>query len=347
VPGTNKFIARPLAMIGVGLLYTILYTIDTALFGFIEMTAALCFIVVAIWESCIKTGLIQSNTHYDELIRFSGLGVTVVDNSYATYYRSEKTVPLTSEQMKKTAEAPVKVHGGIRVSSFKIRGGYTLWQEDLSELLDVVDELAALREELKDSNAVSMRNYQLDKQIRALTEKNRLYDELHKQTATQINFLNALLHKLIDTEDVNEKRELLRRIVVVGAYLKRRNNLILVNEQFGVIKVKELELSLNEMMKNLRLAGIACACSIDLEEDIPSNVAMQFFDFYEYVVENAFDGLESLLTRFFIRDNEFYVCVDVVCNLDLTTLEDENITISISEENCYTLSFKAKEGDVK
>jgi hypothetical protein len=239
------------------------------------------------------------------------------------------------------------VHGGIRVSSFKIRGGYTLWQEDLSELLDVVDELAALREELKDSNAVSMRNYQLDKQIRALTEKNRLYDELHKQTATQINFLNALLHKLIDTEDVNEKRELLRRIVVVGAYLKRRNNLILVNEQYGVIKAVELELSLNEMMKNLRLTGIACACSIDLEEDIPSNVAMQFFDFYEYVVENAFDGLESLLTRFFIRDNEFYVCVDVVCNLDLTKLEDENITISISEENCYTLSFKAKEGDVK
>ena len=347
VPGTNKFIARPLAMIGVGLLYTILYTIDTALFGFIEMTAALCFIVVAIWESCIKTGLIQSNTHYDELIRFSGLGVTVVDNSYATYYRSEKTVPLTSEQMKKTKEAPVKVHGGIRVSSFKIRGGYTLWQEDLSELLGVVDELAALREELKDSNAVSMRNYQLDKQIRALIEKNRLYDELYKQTATQINFLNALLHKLVDTEDADEKRELLRRIVVVGAYLKRCNNLILVNEQFGVIKVKELELSLNEMMKNLRLAGIACACSIDLEEDIPSNVAMQFFDFYEYIVENAFDGLESLLARFFIRDNEFYVCVDVVCNLDLTTLEDENITISISEENCYTLSFKAKEGDVK
>jgi hypothetical protein len=174
-----------------------------------------------------------------------------------------------------------------------------------------------------------------------------LYDELHKQTATQINFLNALLHKLIDTKDVNEKRELLRRIVVVGAYLKRRNNLILVNEQFGVIKVKELELSLNEMMKNLRLAGIACACSIDLEEDIPSNVAMQFFDFYEYVVENAFDGLESLLTRFFIRDKEFYACVDVVCSLDLTPLKDENITISKSEENCYTLSFKAKEGDVK
>ena len=135
--------------------------------------------------------------------------------------------------------------------------------------------------------------------------------------------------------------------MVVGAYLKRRNNLILVNEQYGVIKVKELELSLNEMMKNLRLVGVTCACSIDLEEDIPSNVAMQFLDFYEYVVENAFDGLESLLTRFFIRDNEFYACVDVVCSLDLTQLDDGDITTSISEGNCYTLSFKAKEGDGK
>lgn len=347
VPGTDKFIWRPIAMISVGLLYTVLYTVDTALFGFIEMTAALCFTVVAIWESCIKTGLIQSNTHYDELIRHSGLGVTVADNSYNIHYRSEETFPLTVEQMKKTEESPVMLNGGIRISNSEIRGGHTLWQEDLSELLDVVDELEAIREELKDSNAVSMKNYQLDKQIRTLAEKNRLYDELHKQTANQINFLNYLLRSLLNTEDAKEKRELLRRMVVVGTYLKRRNNLILVNEQFGIIKVKELELSLNEMMKNLELAGISCACSVQLEEDIPSNIVMQFFDFYEYVVENTFDGLESLLARFFCRDNEFYACVDVVCSLDLAELKGDNITLSMSEKNCYTLSFKAKEGDGK
>ena len=118
----------------------------------------------------------------------------------------------------------------------EIKGGYTIYQEDISELLDILEELNVLREELKDSNAVSMQNYQTVKRIRALAEKNRLHDELHRQTSRQINLLNDWLTKLVKTDDANEKSELLRRIVVVGAYLKRRNNLILVSEQDGMIK---------------------------------------------------------------------------------------------------------------
>ena len=347
VPGTHKVIWRPIAMLGIGVLYTILYTIDTALFSFIEMTAALCFTVVAIWESCIKTGLIPSNTHYNELLEYSGLGVAIVDNNYNTYYRSKDALPLRTEQMRETENASIMLKGGIRVSGAKIRGGHTLWQEDVSALLDIIDELSAIREELKGSNAVSMKNYQLDKQIRTLAEKNRLHDELHRQTAHQIDLLNSWLKRLIDTDNHDEKKELLRRIVVVGAYLKRRNNLILVNEQDGIIKTEELKLSLNEMMKNLQLANISCACAVQFEDDIPSNIAMQLFDFYEYVVENTFDGIESLLARFFHRDGSYFACIDVVCSLDLTKLEKENLTVSVSEENCYTLSFQVKEGDGK
>ena len=33
IPGTHKVIWRPIAMLGIGVLYTILYTIDTALFS--------------------------------------------------------------------------------------------------------------------------------------------------------------------------------------------------------------------------------------------------------------------------------------------------------------------------
>ena len=347
VPKTHKIIWRPIAMIAIGVLYTVLYTVDSALFGFIEMTAALCFIVVAIWESCIKTGLVGSNTHYDELLKYSGLGVAVVDQHYRTYYQSEDAFPLTAEQMKATENSSVMLRGGIRVSGAAIRGGHTLWQEDISELLDTLEELTALREELKDSNSVSMKNYQLDKQIRTLTEKNRLHDELHHQTAHQINLLNSWLKQLIDTKDASKKRELLRRIVVVGAYLKRRNNLILVNEQDGIIKSEELKLSLGEMMKNLQLAGIDCGCVVQLETELSSQIAMKLFDFYEYIVETAFDGLKSLLARFFYRDGCFYACVDVICSLDLTKLESEALTVSVSEENCYTVSFKVKEGDGK
>ena len=345
VPGAHKTVWLPIAMLGVGVVYSVLYALDSDIFDFIEMTAALCFTVVAIWESSIKTGLVQSNTSYDEMLKYSGLGVAVVDNDYTVYYRSDDALSFTAEQMKETENGYVMLDGGIRLSGSEIRGGHTLWQEDLSELLDVLDELKELRNELEGSNAVSVQNYRVNKKIRALAEKNRLHDELHKQTAHQIDLLNDWLKKLTATDDPKEKRELLRRIVVVGAYLKRRNNLVLVNEQDGIIKEEELNLSLKEMMKNLQLAGVNCASSVQFEKDLPADVAMRLFDFYEYVVENAFDGLSYLLARFFYRDNCYYACIDAVCSLDLITLQTEEIAVSESDENCYTLSFKMEGGD--
>ena len=144
---------------------------------------------------------------------------------------------------------------------------------------------------------------------------------------------------------VHEKRDLLRRIVVVGAYLKRRNNLILVNEQDGVIREEELKLSIEEMAKNLQLAGVRCAASVQLGRDIPSDVVMKLFDFYEYVVESAFDGISCLLARFFCRDNGFYCCVDAVCSMDLTALQTDTVSVSVPDEGTYTLSFRAEGGD--
>ena len=247
--------------------------------------------------------------------------------------------------MRETEHGHVMLDGGIRLSGTNISGGHTLWQEDVSELIEVLDELEEIRTELEGSNAVSMQNYRMTKKIRTLAEKNRLHDELHKQTAHQIDLLNDWLKKLTATDDPKEKRELLRRIVVVGAYLKRRYNLILVNEQDGIIKEEELNLSLKEMVKNLQLAGVSSAFSVQLEKDLPANLAMRLLDFYEYVVENAFDGLSNLLARFFYRDNCYCACIDAVCEFDLTGLQTEEVSVSISDEGCYTISFRIEGGD--
>jgi hypothetical protein len=339
VPGAKKMIRFPIAMVSLSVLYSILYAVDSDLFGFIEMTAALCFIIVAIWESSIKTGLIQSNSHYDELLKLSRLGMVVTDKEYEVHYQSNDVKTVSKEQLQSASETPLMLENGYRVSGSVIKGGYAFWQEDLSELLELLEELEELHAELESSNEVSIKNYQMNKKIRILAEKNRLHDELHKQTAHQINLLNDWLKRLIEIEDADEKRELLRRIVVVGAYLKRRNNLILVNEQAGVIKEQELKLSIEELVKNLQLAGVTCACSVQLNRDLPSDIIMKLFDFYEYVVENAFDGLEYLLARFFCRENKVYCCIDAVCSCDLTKLQTETVLVSISDEHCYTLSY--------
>jgi hypothetical protein len=344
IPGPQKTVWLPIAMLGIATVYSLAYAANSGIFGFIEMPVALCFTVVAIWESSIKTGLIPSNSHYDSLLRSSGLGMTVVDESYTIHYASADALPLSQEDMT-LADAQLRtLWKGLRISKAPIRSGHVLWQEDVSDLMDALEELTALREELKDSNALSMENYQMTKKIRILEEKNRIHDELHRQTAHQIDLLNGWLSRLEQTEDVTERRELLRRIVVVGAYLKRRNNLILIYEQDGFIREEELNLSIKEMMKNLQMAGVECACSMEFDQNLPTGAARQMFDFYEYVVENAFDGLQSLLARFFCRDGKFYACIDAMCTLDLRKLQSEEISVSLTDENYYTLSILIEGG---
>lgn len=345
IPGTRKVIWRPIAMLGVGVLYTVLYAVERDIFGFIEVTAALCFAVVAIWESSIKTGLLQSNTHYNELLKLSDLGVLVVDSDYVIHYRSENALPLTRPQMEKTHFGPVLLREGIRVSGNPIRGGRVLWQEDVSELLETLESLENLREDLRGANEVTMENYRLNKRIRRLSEQNRLHDELHRQTARQIDLLNDWLLRFMESGDTGEKHELLRRIVVVGAYLKRRDNLSLLIEQDGFIRAEEFELSIQEMVKNLQLAGVQCACSVQIDRTLPAHAAVSLFDFYEYVTENALMGLSSLLARFFCRNGDFYACIDAACASDLRYLGNESIAVSESEDGCTTLTLCVKGGE--
>lgn len=346
IPKARKVIWLPIAMLAIGVLYSVLYAMNTDLFGFIEISAGLCFIVVGIWESSIKVGLVHSNSRYEELLKRSGLGMAIVDEGLAVHYRSDDALQLTHEQLRSACDAPLMLGSGVRVSVSRIRGGYALRQKDLSDLLKLLEESEALREELQDANTVSMQNYKVQRRIRTLAEKNRLHDELYRQTAHQIDLLNGWLQKLKTAEDAEEKRQLLRRIVVVGAYLKRRNNLSLVHEQDGSIHGTELELSINEMMKNMQLAGIRCAGSVQLDRPMPAQVVMKLFDFYEAVVEHAFDGLHSMMTRFFLRDGWYYACVDAVCDTDLTVLASDTVGVSLSEDGCYTLSLRIREGSV-
>lgn len=344
IPATGKVIWPPIAVLMVGVLYSVLYMLDSDIFGFIEITAALCFAVVAIWESSIRNGLVGSNRYYEDLLKVSGMGVTVVDAGCAVRFTSQNAMPLTAEQIRRTEDGPIQLQDGIRVSGAPIRGGRVIWQEDVSGILALVERLTDIREDLRDSNEVSIRTYQAAKEVRQLAEKNRLHDELHRQTAHQLDRLGQWLDRLAETEDPAMRRHLLCRIVMMGSYLKRRNNLFFVNEQEGCIREEEFRLSVDEMVRNIRLTGIECAVSVQFGREIPYDAAMELLDFCAVVIERAYSGLSCLLGRFFFRDDAYYACLDAVCSRDLAFLAGGRVEIS-AEGDCYTLTMRCGGGE--
>ena len=59
-------------------------------------------------------------------------------------------------------------------------------------------------------------------------------------------------------------------MVVIGAYLKRRNNLIFISERSSMISEKELYLAFLELTDNLELYGVTCGLNIRLNKPVPA-----------------------------------------------------------------------------
>lgn len=344
VSSTKKMIWMPIGMVSLGLLYSVLYSVNVQLFGFIEMTAALCFVVIAIWESSIKAGLIPSNTYYDALLQYSGAGVTIVNYDDEIQYYSKDSFPLTKAQVQSTASQPLILNSGLRISRFRIRGGYALWQEDMTALLEVLSELESVYEELKYEVSLNMQNYQVEKRLYTLIERNRLNDKMNQETMGQIDELNQYLDAFIDSNDINIKRYYLKRIVLVGSYLKRRNNLFLISEQNDLIHVEELNLSVNEVLKYMKFSEMNCACMLQLESKVPNDVVIKLFDNFYYIINQVSLLAERILVRYFYQNGIYYLCVDAFSLSDLTTIRIKNVRIHILDENEYTFVYQCQKG---
>ena len=179
--------------------------------------------------------------------------------NFSTDYRSEWKIHLSiagfgiycAGIVRQVVQSPIMLENGIRLSGKPILGGYVLWKENLSELQEIVRELEDRKEELKDANLIEEENLRTKKEVEKLSVKNQLYDKIQKQTARQSALLTEFIEAYSMEEDENERKKILGKIVVIGAYIKRRSNLIFIAEQTVKFPIRELELCFRETIKNL------------------------------------------------------------------------------------------------
>ena len=296
IPYSRKRIWQPVIPVCLLLVYTILNYSQASWLRFLlgDMTAVFCLLYAATLESCIRCGLIQSNTHYREMFDASTLGVQITDGNDQVFLSSAAARPVPEELLRQAQTGPVMLDKGIRLRSANIRGGHVLWQEDVSDLLSVLAQLNAARDELQ-GYAELLEEENRQKQRRCeLQEKNRLFDAVQQQVAPAKTRLAGLLRQLDAAEDTETARLLHGRLAVVGAYLKRRSNLVFLADHSGAVPARELLLCLNESVSNLRLTGAVCAVKFDLEGSINGNAAGLLYDFFEAVVEAAWEDLPAL-----------------------------------------------------
>ncbi len=345
----NKTMLRlPLVPLTAAMIYTLLYALDIKLVKLLagDMTVMLCLLITAVFESCIQCGLIQSNIGYDSLYAATTIGSQITDTEFNVIHSSSTATTPSKESMAKAVAGGVLLDDNTILKGHPIRNGYVFWQEDITELVRVSRELEITRDELRDTGDVIRTESEQKEYWLRLVEENRLYDLIEEQTAPQIAFLQNALSRLKTTNDLDEAKKLLGEIVVVGTYVKRKSNLILIFGQNDTVDARELWLCINETAKNLKLYGIDCEINFDISGELLPEITTEIYDFIEIVLENIFDFGKSVFVYVGRIDENYQVNINVQCDADLSFLTGQipMLIVECDDDGIWYLSLTFDKG---
>ena len=301
-----------------------------------DMTAICCLLMAAIFQGCILCGLIQTNSRYFELFQATGgLDAEITDNSFRRYYFSGE-FPELSKDLRDSIIAKSSVQErGIRINHLPVKGGHLFWSEDISVLLDQYQDIQEQQEELTARNQLLRKTYKKEAERRKLEEQNRLLNIIQSQTSRQYELLSHYMEKLEQTESREEYELILSKIVVVGTYLKRRKNLMLTrySSREDSLTMADLKQSLAESCENLKLCEIKAAYFVqDKEKQLRADDVLKCYDFFEWLIEQLFDVMNSVFFRVTQIEEKLQISVHITSQEDIRPYLTEKPGLLIEQE---------------
>ncbi|MGN0533756.1 MAG: histidine kinase N-terminal 7TM domain-containing protein [Eubacterium sp.] len=289
-PGRKFYRQLPVLILMAAGVFWAMYALN--IFSRVDIIQVNCLIVAALLESCIQSGLIRSNTGYAQLFENSTLNARIVDENYNICYSAKNATPLDKDVMRKAENSLVYVKAS-RLSSAAVTGGHILWNDDISQINRLNDELEEIHTRLSEKGDLLRAEINMREEKSMLDEKNRLYDRIAGDVAPQLALLESLIKQKYDTDE--QQRSNISKMCVVAAYVKRRSNLVLLSEAQKQLPAKELELSLRESADNLCLCGFYCSLNSKCAGNVDFEILVTAYDFFENIVEQVIDQPEAML----------------------------------------------------
>lgn len=303
------------------LLYGILYLsgIPAVRWWFGDMNVMFCLLYAAIYESCIRCRMIPSNTGYVELFEASTLAACIADRSGRIVLRSRAAgEDMTCPQEGQRIVRP----DGMRISSAPISGGYAVWQDNVRQLAELRTRLNANKEEMERNKKKLKDAYLVQKSLHELTEKNRIYNELETKHSRQTAQMRQMLAQC-ERSGPAERRSLLKKVLLLGTYIKRSANLYFLSSEYQWLPQQELRLTVDEAVRALTACGTECGVIYRTTEPMRASEVVRLFDLLEIVAETTVDDLHSL----FISVSDSAMDLSVECAADLSAIASLEVTV--------------------
>lgn len=317
------------------------------LFG--DVTAFQSLMYMLCFEACIACGYIHSNSRYADLFASSvGTSAQITDMSFNVRYAAMDTKPISRKKMMHAIQSPVTLADGLNLHTMPIDGGYAVWTEDVSALLEARENFEGLAEELAERNEILRYEYKREARRRRVEEQNRLYDLLRCTTQAQINRISTLTkeYQKINKTEPTRAKTLLAEIAVLCSYIKRRKHLTLLADRDCSVAIAELVGAFTESLQALKLLNVRTTFFADSRLSVlPGKSAAEIFDFYEQVIESDLENISSIQVS--LADVEgLRLSVNICCKADLSFLAFKgNIRYEKDDDEGYQHLVFLLEGD--
>ena len=344
VPGSKRLQKMPAIIMGGAVVFWTLYC--CGIFRDCDLTVVDCLILALLLESAIQSGLIASNTNYKKIFNTSTVAAQIVNLDYQPCFASTSAVSLTQDEIKEIGKQPVQQDNTI-LHAKPIKAGFVVWQDDVTEINKLTEQLQEAQKQLGRKNALLQAELKLKEQQAQLEEKNHLYNRITEEVAPQIEKIEALLEQ---TKNPQLAESALVKMCVIGSYVKRRSNLLLLGEENPIVQAREIEYCIRESLDNLQLASVSVLLNAKCEGNIPLSYLLAAYDFYESLVEMLFDQITAMMVRITCKDGTLKMNLQIGCANsieksvpDAICVHSGKFTYTVQEED-IVIDYEIAEG---
>lgn len=256
----------------------------------LNLAEAMCFVTALFWECCIRIGLIGSNEGYSELFALSGTAAQIADADGTVVFRSGNAAVLTAEQT--AAGGVVMLDENTRLHRKAIRGGTIFWQDDVTNLNRVNEELEDVRARISEEGELLRLENELKERQAQIAAKSKLYDAIVVKVLPQSQKIAALSE---EAERLPEKyRANAEQICLLAVYIKRYANLMLLTADGDTISASELGLAIRESGRCLNEMGIPSDYHADEHPPLAAQEALDAYELFEQLIEQTLPDLQAV-----------------------------------------------------
>ena len=245
-----------------------------------DYTMVVGLFVLMLFETSMRSGMIPVNTKYAALFIHSPLNIQIIDGDGNPALSSTSAVQYERHKITDTLASyplPVQTSENTLLFAAEITGGHAIWQEDVSGLNRLHNEIKESTRKLETANAVLAEEAKIRRAIEEENARTLLMEQLEAEITGHTLKLSATIEQFYSAEDQAKEAA---RIVLLLCYLKRRCNLFFREKEGDVLPADELTVYFDELAEIAGYSGVKTIVTSDIKGHILVRYVTLLYDFF-------------------------------------------------------------------